>query len=988
MRVRRRVTNDIVLVLASACAALLVAGCSPSSSEPDTIVLGEQVTAGDPTSPATTDNTATIDSISVTGSLTLGQPSTITLSCTVSDPDGTIQSVAADFSAIGGPKGVMLKASGKVWIWSGIVTASIAGSGLIVFTASDDMSVVATQTTSVVVPSDAPGTLTTANQPPTVSGLTITGDLIEGQSCSVTISCTTSDPDGTVESVTVNLTQIGGPASQTLTNNGIWMAGDNTVVPNGSTTGSGGQWTWSGTVTPGVTGSRTIVVSATDDKLAVATAAANVVVAEQGLLVTNPAISNRLVQGRACSITLSCNVSISNGTVQSVTADLSSIGQSAPQVLTLEPASGKWTSTVLVTAPAIGAKTITFTATDGAGITATGSCEAGVLDPQVLYTDWLLIMAGMPSDAQGNRLPFDTYKDALIQGILTTHIRVVLLNAAIWDWSTGLRYDPGTSQSISLDHGMLSEAEVRDLVNTLRSNGITVAFHCADSGLRTIPCDRVWLLGDSTHWGAKQKLQALGAKVAYADGYIWSDMDFYMSTLRNVIGTDGVLLMGDGNRTKYIDGYSTVDQGDPVHTYCFAHPRQYADWLIASMGEYQRCEPSWWRFEVGWIGESMGFASTPARGVTLWPSPDYEYVWNRVHEAGYALSYRTTVESLIRRDGQQPDQRLQLIGTLEQNPSTPAVADESPTSVAMSSDGTKLVAAGYGGRLYTSIDSGQTWTQRQPAGDTNQRWNSVAMSSDGSRILACVWNGRLYMSTNSGTTWNERGPLNSQQNHQDLYWEGLAISANGTRMVARVSNYYSYASTDSGVTWPAIDSPSQVQNTSFDWHDYKGWGSVAMSQDGMTVATTYRDTICTSNNSGASWTPRSLPGNGCSKSCVAISADGAKIVAGSWPGRLWLSSNSGVSWTEQYPAGDAGQFWQCAAMSSDGLRVIVGAWPGRLYIGTCSGQVWAWTQTRPSGDVNRYWESVAISADGTRLIAADRNGVYTSSNSGATWTVR
>jgi photosystem II stability/assembly factor-like uncharacterized protein len=84
-------------------------------------------------------------------------------------------------------------------------------------------------------------------------------------------------------------------------------------------------------------------------------------------------------------------------------------------------------------------------------------------------------------------------------------------------------------------------------------------------------------------------------------------------------------------------------------------------------------------------------------------------------------------------------------------------------AVACSADGRKLVAAdeglrdrkyggshdSNGGRIYTSTDSGKTWT---PQG-TDRRWACIASSADGSRLVAGTFADRLYTSADSGITW-------------------------------------------------------------------------------------------------------------------------------------------------------------------------------------------------------------------------------------------
>ncbi len=113
-------------------------------------------------------------------------------------------------------------------------------------------------------------------------------------------------------------------------------------------------------------------------------------------------------------------------------------------------------------------------------------------------------------------------------------------------------------------------------------------------------------------------------------------------------------------------------------------------------------------------------------------------------------------------------------------------------SVASSCDGSKLVTvARYGDNIYTSTDSGVTWTQR--AGP--QDWTSVASSSDGSKLVAVVSGGSIYTSTDSGTNWTAH---NSAGNRN---WWSVASSSDGSKLVAVVYGGYIYTSTDSGTNW-------------------------------------------------------------------------------------------------------------------------------------------------------------------------------------------
>jgi hypothetical protein len=138
------------------------------------------------------------------------------------------------------------------------------------------------------------------------------------------------------------------------------------------------------------------------------------------------------------------------------------------------------------------------------------------------------------------------------------------------------------------------------------------------------------------------------------------------------------------------------------------------------------------------------------------------------------------------------------------------------TSVASSADGTVLVAAAAyssyappsSGLIYTSRDSGATWT---PGGSTPDGWNSVALSADGIDFVAAaqfggsgaIGDGYIY-------TERQRGP-------QDI-WTSVASSADGSRRFA-TANDYIYISEDFGTTW-----------TQTGINQY--WRSVASSVDG------------------------------------------------------------------------------------------------------------------------------------------------------------
>jgi photosystem II stability/assembly factor-like uncharacterized protein len=60
--------------------------------------------------------------------------------------------------------------------------------------------------------------------------------------------------------------------------------------------------------------------------------------------------------------------------------------------------------------------------------------------------------------------------------------------------------------------------------------------------------------------------------------------------------------------------------------------------------------------------------------------------------------------------------------------------------VASSADGSKLVAAGSSGPIYTSTDSGLTWQTQE----NSRPYSSCASSADGSRLAVAHQGGQIY----------------------------------------------------------------------------------------------------------------------------------------------------------------------------------------------------------------------------------------------------
>jgi hypothetical protein len=363
-------------------------------------------------------------------------------------------------------------------------------------------------------------------------------------------------------------------------------------------------------------------------------------------------------------------------------------------------------------------------------------------------------------------------------------------------------------------------------------------------------------------------------------------------------------------------------------------------------------------------------------------------------------------------------------------------------AVTTSADGTKLAIAGSkpnGDYIYTSADSGATWTAQLGSG--KHAWYAVSSSADGMKIFAAdaglnssgVINGTgyLYLSKDRGSTWTQ---LTSGGQH---FWTSISASADGSVITAGDFNGYTYVSRDSGNTWNQQvnlgSSGAWIVNTSGDGSKltvahYTGliyrnipscpwtpettlgkhnWTSITSSADGGFLAATtdslpdptnsvFSGTIFTANGkcgTGWSWTPQYTAGQRFWMS-ITSSFDGTKLLAGASGSvgtysdsdhHLFTSSNGGISWTDQANPGI--NEWKAVASSVDGGRLIAAG--DYLYTSIDRGNTW----TKQVSAGRHYWYAVASSIDGMKLVAADYGAygstvggyVYYSIDGGNTW---
>jgi len=248
--------------------------------------------------------------------------------------------------------------------------------------------------------------------------------------------------------------------------------------------------------------------------------------------------------------------------------------------------------------------------------------------------------------------------------------------------------------------------------------------------------------------------------------------------------------------------------------------------------------------------------------------------------------------------------------------------------IAGSSDGTKLVAVettGASGNVYTSTDSGATWTLQTSAGI--HRWSGCCSDSTGTKLFACAYNNNyIYSSNDSGSTWTQLTTAGARQ------WGAITCSSDGTKLCAAVNGGDIYRSSDSGATWtPTGDSNLNTLS----------WYYMASSSDGTKLcANVNGGDIYRSSDSGATWTPTGDSNlNTLSWDAIASNSDGSQFISVVYGGDIYISNDSGATWT---PTGNSSLNtlgWQAAASDSSGTKLVAGIYGGDIYTGAPPGPV-------------------------------------------------
>jgi hypothetical protein len=314
-------------------------------------------------------------------------------------------------------------------------------------------------------------------------------------------------------------------------------------------------------------------------------------------------------------------------------------------------------------------------------------------------------------------------------------------------------------------------------------------------------------------------------------------------------------------------------------------------------------------------------------------------------------------------------------------------------SVASDATGTKLVAVAMGGGIWTSTNGGGTWTDRTPSGSGEiQQWMSVASDSTGTKLVAVVFafydargagfTGEVWTSADSGVTWSNQTGSGSAHGQA---WTSVASDATGTKLIAATQGQ---GTVGPGAIWTSIDSGRTWTNrtASINSKGEQSWMSVASDAKGLNLVAVgpgFGSGVWVSSDGGLTWIDRTpvdpkYAGVGPEGwTSVASDATGRRLVASAED--IWTSPDGGVTWRDAGPTA-SGQVWFAVASDSTGTNLIavdglVRGIDGDVWTSADGGLTWT-DQTISDPTASGNWAAVTSNAAGDHFVAIGLGAIW------------
>lgn len=232
-------------------------------------------------------------------------------------------------------------------------------------------------------------------------------------------------------------------------------------------------------------------------------------------------------------------------------------------------------------------------------------------------------------------------------------------------------------------------------------------------------------------------------------------------------------------------------------------------------------------------------------------------------------------------------------------------------------DGATIVAATAGGNIHRSVNGGHTWRGATTPPANRQIRGLAAHPASRSTVYAAT-NGGVFTSSDSGNTWTACGTA------------GLPAAALNTVSLAVDPAGHVYAGTETGIfrssdcaSWKSLNKGLQVSATA---------PPVAIAVDPaspkkLCVALDGAG-IFTSGDRGKTWAPAATqPSNKRIRALAVMPGDGARLYAATQGSGVFASTDHGATWTTCNNSG----------LANGNVRTLLLDTDGTLYAGTDGG---------------------------------------------------
>lgn len=274
-------------------------------------------------------------------------------------------------------------------------------------------------------------------------------------------------------------------------------------------------------------------------------------------------------------------------------------------------------------------------------------------------------------------------------------------------------------------------------------------------------------------------------------------------------------------------------------------------------------------------------------------------------------------------------------------------------------DNLTVIRAAWGASVWVSDDLGETWGEKEIDGYYSNSWSGCAAGRDPLVMAVCADMGRAYLTIDGWATFTELQP----HGDADVEWSGVAIGGDNQTILLAVFDGPIFYSPDRGASWKIVETGvSEIYGVAIGADSKLAFTSVYYGRvwrtDDVTIGPDF-DGLPIGQNGWGGLGPYETQSLLAAYTGIAISYDGAVVIACAYPRLSRISSDGGSTWRDETDGGD-----------STDIRIAVGADNQKLFrvknAGDCAvsyDQGSSWSAVQVGGVWSGSWLACAVGRD-------------------------